>query len=175
VAALLVGEVVEALPDRDQLPDHELGDRHRGNARRIRDHDIRSERRAAKVIGPGTDRLHPAQGGRERSQAGGQVEGEQRLGTAKRFALRLGECRRTSAYLVGRSPAPRCPQTVLLHVRNDDHVHVGRDCLQPVDQMVRRLGRVRDVDDHASGRGISRALSVTVSHRKVARVMDTCP
>ena len=40
-AALLVGQLVEALPDGEELTDHELGDRHRGHTRRVRDHDVR--------------------------------------------------------------------------------------------------------------------------------------
>ena len=84
VLALELVEIGEPLPHAEQPRDDELGDGHRRDADRIRDHDAVREAGVVEVVDPGADRLHPAQIRGELVDPLREVECHDDLGAAPR-------------------------------------------------------------------------------------------
>ena len=80
VLTLELVEIGEALPHAEQARDDELGDGHRRDADRVRDHDAVGEAGVVEVVDSGADRLHPAQIRRELVHPLREVERHDDLG-----------------------------------------------------------------------------------------------
>ena len=84
-------EIGEPLPHAEQPRDDELGDRHRCDTHRVRDHDGVGEAGVVEVVDPRADRLYPAQVRCQLLHALREVEGHHDLGAIPHGAAVVGE------------------------------------------------------------------------------------
>ena len=128
-------EIAEALPHLEQPGDHELGDRERGDAGRVRHDDGIGQAAVVQVVDTGADRLDPTQVRRQLVDALREVEREHDLGLLPEGAALVGEL--VDVLGVADVP-PEFPD-----VGEDVHLDVGHHSLEPGDEFVDPLARDR--------------------------------
>ena len=153
-------EIAEALPHLEQPGDHELGDRERGDAGRVRHDDGIGQAAVVQVVDTGADRLDPTQVRRQLVDALREVEREHDLRLLPEGAALVGEL--VDALRVA-DVLPELP-----HVGEDVHLDVGHHSLEPGDEFVDPLARVGE--DHGSGE-----LRVGHGRQNTERAVRRCP
>src|SRR6185312_4907912 len=144
--ALLLVDLVEPLPDREQPPQRELRDRRGRDTGGIGDHAPLRELHAVEMVDPGPDRLHPAQTGRELADVLREIERERRLRARPHRALGVAELVgavrevmtetpevRLGDDLQGREPVPHRPEERVVDVPRvgDDDAHARTSLSTP--------------------------------------------